>query len=398
MRVLAATTAGTGHFHPMVPVLRACARAGAEVLVACPDSFAEHVRGMGFACEPFDDAPTEEMGAVFARLAGASYDEGNRVVVGEVFAGLDADAALPRLSATAERWRPDVVVRDPTEFASWVVAEREQLPHLRIAIALLSTDTTVARVAAGGLAAAAAAHGLPPDPDGRRLLHGPVIAAAPARFDPPDGLDPVTVHRYATPPAPPAGLPDPVPPGEDPLVYVTFGTVASSLGLWPAAYRMAVDALAELPVRTVVTTGGGVDAADLGALPPRMEVTDFVPQETILPHVSVLVTHGGYGTVLGGLRAGVPMVVVPMFADQADNAARVATTGAGVAVQLSPEPMALPAGTDAAVRDAVHQLVGDGAVRDTARQLAREMASQPPVESVVGVVAATAAGSPQPAG
>jgi len=45
-----------------------------------------------------------------------------------------------------------------------------------------------------------------------------------------------------------------------------------------------------------------------------------------------MVCHGGTGTTLGGLAAGVPMVVVPQFADQPNNAARVAATGAGLAI------------------------------------------------------------------
>lgn len=392
MRVLAATTAGTGHFQPMVPVLEACAERGDDVLVGCPDSFAERVGSAGFACAPFDDAPRDDMSAVFGRLAGMSYDGANRVVVGEVFATLDADAALPRLAATIERWRPDVIVRDPSEFASWLLAERRHVPHLRVAIGLLSSDASYAGVAAAALAAAAEASGLPPDPGGRRLIDGPVIAAAPPTFDPAHGMDPQRVHRYASPLAAPGALPPVVPRGEDPLVYVTFGTVAASLGLWPTAYRMVIDALADAPVRVVMTTGFGVDPSPLGPLPPHMAVTEFVPQDAVLPHTAVLVTHGGYGTVLGGVRAGVPMVVTPMFADQSDNASRVASTGVGVHVQLSPEPMTFPPGTAAAVRAAVLRLLDDDDAREAAQRLAREMAAQPPVERMVAVIAEAAGG------
>lgn len=94
------------------------------------------------------------MRAVIGRLAGMSYDEANRVVVGEVFATLDANAGLPRLAATVEQWRPDVIVRDPAEFASWLLAERRHVPHLRVAIGLLSSDASYAGVAAPALAAA----------------------------------------------------------------------------------------------------------------------------------------------------------------------------------------------------------------------------------------------------
>jgi len=389
VRLLASTTAGTGHFEPMLPVLRACADAGHEVLVACLDSFVDQVDRAGLACAPFDDAPGDKMAAVFSRLPGMSYDDGNRVVIGDVFATLDTDAALPRLSATVARWRPHVIVRDPSEYASWLLAERDGVPLVRVAIGLLSSDPHVARIAAQALATAAERNGLSPHPDENRLNHGPVIAAGPAVFDPPDGLDPRTVHRYAPAPTSAKQASDKHPMGDEPLVYVTFGTVAAAIGLWPKAYRSITDALADLPVRVLLTTGLGVDTSEIGPLPPRMAVTEFLAQETVLAHASVMVTHGGYGSVLGGLRAGVPMVVTPMFADQRDNAARVASVGAGVHVQPSPEPMEVSPALGPAVSAGETRLLGDGDVRVAAQQLARDMAAQPPVDSVVSVITGT---------
>lgn len=81
-----------------------------------------------------------------------------------------------------------------------------------------------------------------------------------------------------------------------------------------------------------------------------------------------------------------------MFADQSDNAARVASTGIGVHVQLSPEPMTFPPGTAAAVRAAVVRLLNDDDVRAAAQSLAREMAAQPPVGRLVDVIAEAAGG------
>lgn len=68
MRVLVATTAGSGHFGPLVPFARACAAAGHEVGVAAPLSFAAEVTGAGFEHLPFADVPPELMGRVYGRL------------------------------------------------------------------------------------------------------------------------------------------------------------------------------------------------------------------------------------------------------------------------------------------------------------------------------------------
>ena len=136
MRVLCATTAGTGHFGPMIPVAQACAAAGHEVRVAAPDSFASHVARAGLVHAPFDDVPPEIIGPVFGRLPSLSVEAANRTVVREVFGRLDAQAALPRVSEVVERWRPHIVLRDPCEFGSLAAAERASVPHAEVAIGI----------------------------------------------------------------------------------------------------------------------------------------------------------------------------------------------------------------------------------------------------------------------
>lgn len=68
------------------------------------------------------------------------------------------------------------------------------------------------------------------------------------------------------------------------------------------------------------------------ALPPNVHVERSVPQQEVFPHAAAMVCHGDTGTVLGALAAGVPLVVVPQFADHPDNAERVVAIGAGLRV------------------------------------------------------------------
>src|SRR5689334_20221389 len=136
MRLLFSTTAGTGHFTPMVPLARACASAGHEVRVAAPESFASHVARAGLAHEPFDDPDPQVMGPLFASLGSMPPEEANAVVVSEVFGRLDARAAWPRVSRLVEDWRPDVVLREPCEFGSLAAAERAGVPHAEVAIGM----------------------------------------------------------------------------------------------------------------------------------------------------------------------------------------------------------------------------------------------------------------------
>ena len=106
----------------------------------------------------------------------------------------------------------------------------------------------------------------------------------------------------------------------------------------------AADALGQLPVRGLVTTGPAVDPA-LIAAPPNVTVTQWVRHADVLPHCSAVITHGGHGTVMKALIAGVPLVVVPLGRDQPDNAARVVHAGAGIRLRKNARVSAVRAAT-----------------------------------------------------
>ena len=101
-----------------------------------------------------------------------------------------------------------------------------------------------------------------------------------------------------------------------------------------------------------------------------MHVERFVPQSLVLPLVDVVVHHGGTGTMLGALEAGLPQLVLPQGADQFHNGGVVAQAGAGRMLrneeQLASE---IPA--------AVAALLADGPERATARRLSQEIAALP---------------------
>jgi UDP:flavonoid glycosyltransferase YjiC (YdhE family) len=115
------------------------------------------------------------------------------------------------------------------------------------------------------------------------------------------------------------------PPGQ-PLVLVGLSsTVMRQEGL----LQRAADVLGQAQVRGLVTTGPAVDPARISA-PPNVTVTRWARHADVLPHCSAVITHGGHGTVLKALMAGVPLVLVPLGRDQPDNAARVVHAGAGI--------------------------------------------------------------------
>jgi MGT family glycosyltransferase len=83
----------------------------------------------------------------------------------------------------------------------------------------------------------------------------------------------------------------------------------------------------------VVTTGPSI-APDALAAPANATIARFVPHQQVLPRASIVVTHGGLGTVMAALSQGVPMVCVPMGRDQFFNAAMVERLGAGRTVTM----------------------------------------------------------------
>ena len=380
MRSLFSSTRGAGHFNPLVPFARAFERAGHEVLFAGPPDLAGAVEGAGFRFWPLDPPPEDELGAVWSRVPELPQDEQNAVVVGQIFGRLNTTAALPRMLAACEDWRPDLVVREPNEYSGALAAELHGIRHARIAIGLSSSEELALGLVASEIDAIRRAQGLPPDPDASVLRGSPYLSVFPASLD--EGDQPDT-HRFRDPgwDAPQAELPDWWPGREaDPLVYVTFGSVAGGFPQALPAFAMVLQAVAELPVRVLLTVGRDLDTGALPDAPPNVRIEHWVPQQDVLGHAAAAVVHGGSGSTLGAIAAGVPLVVVPLFADQPQNARRVAEVGAGLAVEPDGDN---PPATIEPLREALRAVLREPSYRQRARALAEELRAEPPVDEAV---------------
>ena len=220
-----------------------------------------------------------------------------------------------------------------------------------------------------------------------RIAASPYLSCFPASLDP--ARFAVTRVRDAAARGLGDALPDWWADRDAPLVYVTFGTVFGGMEEASASFGVVLEALAELPVRVLLTTGRAIDPAALGTLPPNVHGERWIPQADVLRHAAVIVCHGGSGTTLGALQAGVPLVLVPLFADQRDNAAAVAAVGAGIAVE------AVGAAATATIRvltreddeeriwDAVATVLADPSYREVAAGIADEQRSVATVDAVL---------------
>jgi MGT family glycosyltransferase len=166
----------------------------------------------------------------------------------------------------------------------------------------------------------------------------------------------------------------PLPPlPEDGFVYLTLGTVAYGA---TQVLRGAIAALSKLPVDVLVAAGPG-DPAALGPVPGNVRVAGFVPQAQVLAHAGLVVHHGGTGTVLGTLAAGLPQLILPQGADQFANAETLSALGAAKA--LVGDEIRMPA-----IEAAARELLAGSTAREVARGIAAEIAGMPAPETVLG--------------
>jgi hypothetical protein len=331
-----------------VRVLFATTR-GADVLFAAPASTAALAARAGLRFRPVAEAPASTVDAAFAPVW--RRESSVEHVVRDLFVGLYARTAMADMLTAVDDWRPDLIVRETMEFASAVAAVRYDVPQARIGIHLDS------RIDSGGLLEGLAGDALGIDPEA--LMEGPLLTRSPG--DEPD------VHRFRTD----------VRPRSDPdLVYVTFGSETPASLHFPDVYRSAAEALDGLPV--LMTIGDRRDPAELGPLPASVRVTNWVKQADVMPRALAMVSHGGSGTTLMALAAGVPQAFVPLFVDGPANAARVAELGAGIV-----------AGD---LRAAVVALLEGDEYATAAGGIAEEIAALPPIEEAATLLQRSAAG------
>lgn len=382
MRLLLSTTHGTGHVTPLLPYAHAARAAGHDVLLAGTPPIAATARREGLPYHPLTWPDETVLDAARARVAACQGLDRLQTAASELFVGAYAAAALGDLLDLVETWRPDVVLHETAEVAAALAADAYNVPTVRVSVALAAPfEAFWLALGADALQALRASRGLRPDPNARRLAATPMFTQAPAALDRGQGEAPSDLRRFRVHAVRATAAPSADP---RPLVPVSFGTAVPVDGHYPGLYRAAIDALAPLPVRAIVTVGRQVDPAALGPVPENVRVASWVPMGHLLGEAAALVTHGGAGTTLAALAHGVPMAFVPMSADQPLNAELVAAHGAGIALEGSEDAVR------AGLGEAVERLLADLRHGDAARALADEIAGLPPVAEAVGAIEALA--------
>jgi UDP:flavonoid glycosyltransferase YjiC (YdhE family) len=171
---------------------------------------------------------------------------------------------------------------------------------------------------------------------------------------------------------PPADVADFIRSGPPP-VYVGFGSMGNRDPR--EVTEIVLDALDRCRQRGVILTGwGGLSRADL---PDNVFGIESMPFDWLFPRMSAVVHHGGAGTTSAGLRAGVPSVIVPFFADQPFWAERVCRLGVG------PGPVHRKRLTAERLARAISIAVNDSRMRDRAGEIGERIRGEDGVAAAV---------------
>jgi UDP:flavonoid glycosyltransferase YjiC (YdhE family) len=316
MRIVFASLASPGHTYPMVPLAIAARDAGHEVHFAAGESVHEVLSANGL--RPF-------------RPNDAFYD-------------MYAEDLLPQF----QRLRPDLVV------AGWGVpgaaqaADRAGMASVWHGFGRLFPEGI-------GLASPLALPARPHLDICPPSLQDKAFRTGSARIE----LRPVAFPAATTAPAKQV----------KPFVYVTFGTTFATAPL----LSTVLNSLAGLDLRVLAATGN-VPPESLGELPDNAFAKAWVQQAAVLSNVDLVIHHGGSGTTLGALAAGVPQLFLPQGADQFTNAETVVAAGAGLVLDTDVL-------TEGVVTEYTWKIL-NGGYREAARTIAHEIARMPSPDDV----------------
>jgi hypothetical protein len=379
VKILCTSTPMEGVVGPLLPIARALRERGHEVLLAVGPDVQERVERAGFDPVIVGPGAMEAVMRSFAEPEAAASPGTSPAFAAAMFGGVFAPDLLPALRTVVDDFAPDVIVHPPVEVASPIIAVERGIANVTYGFGQVLDEAIVDAIAtrvaplwaSAGLTADpfAGIYGdcyLDPCPDGMRL--GPI---APAR-----SVQPIR-------PEIPGRTTDELPAdisrlGDRPTLYITLGTVPLFNQL--ATFDMLLEAVAGLDIDVVATIGANNDPTALAAFPANVHVHQWLPLHPLLDRCDAVMCHGGSGTTLAALSAGLPLVVVPQGADQFENAQ--ACERAGVARVLEPDQI-----DRIAVSEAVGAVIAAGsAERRAAGVLAAEIAAMPTAFDATAII------------
>jgi UDP:flavonoid glycosyltransferase YjiC (YdhE family) len=162
--------------------------------------------------------------------------------------------------------------------------------------------------------------------------------------------------------------------GEGSRIYLTLGTIFNKES--GDVFARALEGLQQLPARVLATIGHDIDPSSIPIHADNLRIEPYVPQTAALAHADLVVNHAGSGSVIGALAHALPLLTIPMGADQELNAARLTALGAGVSVDAV-------SFTPADIRAAASDVLCSQPTRSAAQRIRQAIEALPVAASVV---------------
>lgn len=331
MRALFYSPKGTGHVNPTLPLVRGLVERGHAVTYTLTSEWKARIETLGAGyrnmgtTETFTTSDFNPGAPFFRTLLPATT------------------ALLPRLLDEARELEPDVIVFDSCAPWGYAVAELLGVPHICSVSTLvfdraetqLAFGSPNARLDAANLAALAELRhrwGLDFSDRDIGLFYGRENLVFSCEVLNPTRANVRGTFHFVGPTIARGGeLGDLAQYGRGRVrVYVSMGTVVGGIAkLERSFYQPFIDAFGGREGYELLMSVGEL-ADSFTDLPPNVTVRRFVPQTAVLAHTDVFVSHVGANSMHESLFHGVPLVCIPYFGDQPQNAARVVGRGAGV--------------------------------------------------------------------
>ncbi|KFU76733.1 glycosyltransferase [Amycolatopsis lurida] len=369
MRVLFTFAGGNGHFRPLLPLARALADAGHEIAFTGEPFMVPIVEATGFAA--FPSGPN--LGSDGRRRPLLPVDRDREDAdLRDGFVRRTAPLRAKDVLTLCEDWTPDLLVCDEADHGAMIAAEQLGLPHATVLV-MAAGVLIRPELVDDALNGVRAAHGLPPQRNLEMAYRHLVLSPFPASFRDPRFPLPPTAQSFHDPVPGRGPVPDWHVEGR-PTVYFTLGTIFNTES--GDLFTRVLAGLKDVDATCVVTVGNLIDPAEFGPQPEHIHLTRYLPQDDVLPYCDAALTHGGSGSLLGAIAHGLPMVLLPMGADQPHNGDRVTELGLGTVldvVEATPDD----------IRDAVTRVLREPSYREAAARLRDEITAYPPPEKTV---------------
>ncbi len=384
MRVLFTCVPYTGHFHPLVPFAQSMVEAGHSVAFASGLQLQPLVEASGFQFFPAG-VNAEQHQAVnqlisnllaaqdLAPLAARDFFAEHKFIEQLPL------VMLPDLNTLCAAWSPDLIISESSEFAGCVAAEQFGIAYATLKIVnIFNYNNRYSFLPY--LDYLRASVGLPPDPEVNMIFDRLYLVAEPPALIPARVSLPASafhLRRYIFDQSGEEALPTWLADLTSgwPVVFATLGTLFNRV---PGQFENILAALKDEPLELIVALGRDRDPADFGEQPSNVHLERYIPQSLLFAYCDLIVSHAGSGTILAALEYGLPLVNLPIFADQPENAALCAELGVGLTVPLEER-------TPELIRAAVQKVLADPSYRNKARQIQAEMRALPGMEEVISL-------------